>query len=269
MKKDKTKPSQERALRSRAETKLKKQKKEDRPAADKDPRRLLHELQVHQVELEMQNEELRRAQQELEASHSKYVDLYDFAPVGYFTLDSRGTILEVNLTGAALLGIERSRLIKKAFSECVAESDRDKFYTHLKEVIFDVNRERCEVQLLKNDGTQFYVQLEGRAKTGNVKISSGCQMIVIDITKRIVTEQEKEKLHVELRQAMDQVKKLSGMLPICSSCKNIRDDHGYWKQIESYITEHSEALFSHSICPECAQKLYPEYYKDDKKRDRQ
>ena len=76
---------------------------------------------------------------------------------------------------------------------------------------------------------------------------------------------EREKLIVELKKALSEVKVLSGMLPICTSCKKIRDDKGYWNQIESYISEHSDALFSHSICPDCAEKLYP-YYKPKKDR---
>src|SRR5208282_1032811 len=72
--------------------------------------------------------------------------------------------------------------------------------------------------------------------------------------------EEREKLILELQDALAKVKTLSGMLPICASCKKIRDDKGYWKQIEAYISEHSEALFTHGICPECGKKLYPEYY---------
>lgn len=72
--------------------------------------------------------------------------------------------------------------------------------------------------------------------------------------------EKREKLIGELQQALDQVKTLSGLLPMCSSCKKIRDDKGYWNQVEVYICEHSEAMVSHGICPECAQKLYPTFY---------
>ena len=78
-----------------------------------------------------------------------------------------------------------------------------------------------------------------------------------DITQRKLVEEERKDLIKELENALDQVKQLSGMLPICSSCKKIRDDEGYWNQIESYISDRSEAKFSHGICPECAKKLYP------------
>ena len=80
----------------------------------------------------------------------------------------------------------------------------------------------------------------------------------INIRERRLAEERSEKLINELQKALTQVKTLSGLLPICANCKKIRDDKGYWKQIESYIRDHSEADFSHSICPECAKKLYPD-----------
>ena len=75
-------------------------------------------------------------------------------------------------------------------------------------------------------------------------------------------DEEKSKIIKELQKALDKVKTLSGMLPICASCKKIRDDKGYWNKIEAYIEKHSEAEFSHGICPECAKELYPEYFSD-------
>lgn len=86
-----------------------------------------------------------------------------------------------------------------------------------------------------------------------------------DITERKHVEKDREMLIIELQEALKKVKKLRGFLPICASCKKIRDDQGYWEQIEKYITEHSEAEFSHGICPECAQKLYPEFFKKTNK----
>ena len=81
----------------------------------------------------------------------------------------------------------------------------------------------------------------------------------LDITERRQLEREREQLVQELQEALGNVRKLSGLLPICASCKKIRDDKGYWKQIEVYIREHSEADFSHSICPECRVRLYGEF----------
>ncbi len=84
--------------------------------------------------------------------------------------------------------------------------------------------------------------------------------VVKDITDRKLAEEERDKLIVELQEALAKVRHLSGLLPICASCKKIRNDEGFWEQVETYISEHSEALFSHAICPECGKKLYPEYY---------
>ena len=78
--------------------------------------------------------------------------------------------------------------------------------------------------------------------------------------KILQADEEKSKIIIELREALDRVKTLSGLLPICASCKKVRDDQGYWNQIEAYIEAYSEAQFSHGICPECARKLYPEFY---------
>jgi GAF domain-containing protein len=87
--------------------------------------------------------------------------------------------------------------------------------------------------------------------------------LLLENDERRRAEAEKANLVIELREALAEVKKLSGMLPICASCKRIRDDKGYWQQIEGYIQEHSEAEFSHSICPECTRKLYPEICEDE------
>src|ERR1051325_6161601 len=108
-------------LRRRAEARLKKQRVDSPlPASDVDPKRLLHELQVHQVELEMQNAGLREARDQVEEALQKYTDLYDFAPVGYFSIDDEGLILDLNLAGAGLLGVERSRLIKRRLQSFTA-----------------------------------------------------------------------------------------------------------------------------------------------------
>ena len=116
MQEDKPKPDGLDELRSRAEEPLKKKKAEDaRDMTGTDAFAWWHELQLHQTELEMQNEELKRARQELEESRNKYLELYEFSPIGYFTLDKQGTILEVNLPGAVLPSVERGSLIRRRF----------------------------------------------------------------------------------------------------------------------------------------------------------
>jgi len=114
----------------------------------------------------------------------------------------------------------------------------------------------------RKDGTTFPVETSIRVI--EVEGKKFYQSIVRDITERKRAEQEREKLIQELQEALTKVKKLSGLLPICASCKKIRDDKGYWNQIEGYIRDHSEAEFSHGICPDCARKLYPELYEGEK-----
>ncbi len=96
---------------------------------------LLHDLQVHQIELEMQNETLRQSQIELEESRDRYVDFYDFAPVGYVTLNHDGIINEINLTGAALLGVERNNLLRHGFTHFIVPEDRNRWNHHFLNVL--------------------------------------------------------------------------------------------------------------------------------------
>jgi PAS domain S-box-containing protein len=121
---------------------------------------LLHELQVHQIELEMQNDELRQAQVALEASRARYTDLYDFAPVGYLTLDETGLILEANLTAARQLAIPRSRLLKRPFPLLAAGKDREKLRGHLRQVFQSQERQSTEVRLAPKDRPAFFVQVD-------------------------------------------------------------------------------------------------------------
>ena len=124
-------------------------------------RRAQEELENQQVELEMQNEELIRVQEELEISRNTYSELYDFAPVGYFTFDAAGLIQKVNLTGAQLLGIERQLLVNKPFTGFIADADgRDVFSKHLETVLQRQGMQRCEIRLAGKKGTAIYGQLQ-------------------------------------------------------------------------------------------------------------
>ncbi len=126
---------------------------------DRDPQRLIHDLHVHQVELEMQNRELREAQGRLEESRSAYADLYDFAPVGYCTLNSEGRIGEINLTGAAFLGAPREELIGKAFSSAVRLENSKSFSAHMKRCMEEKKRVTTEVTLSLGKRGKRVVQL--------------------------------------------------------------------------------------------------------------
>ena len=164
-----------------------------------DIRNLIHELQVHQIELEMQNEELRRAQAELEESRHRYYDLYDLAPVGYFGLDRKGLFSEVNLTGADLLGAERRYLIGKQFGRFVAPDYQDTFYFHSKQIFEEGHRKHtCELKLVKRDGTSFYGQLESMAVEDGDGNYNRFRTTVTDITERKIAEEALQEAHDNL-----------------------------------------------------------------------
>jgi DNA repair exonuclease SbcCD ATPase subunit len=108
-----------------------------------------------------------------------------------------------------------------------------------------------------------YKQMEQKVKERTAELSQANLKLIQEINERKQSEAERENLIKKLQEALSEVKTLSGLFPICASCKKIRDDNGYWNQIESYIRKHSDAEFSHSICPECAKKLYPKLDEND------
>ncbi|KIL99593.1 Phytochrome two-component sensor histidine kinase Cyanobacterial phytochrome B [Paramagnetospirillum magnetotacticum MS-1] len=124
------------------------------------PEHLLHELRVHQVELEMQNEELRRAQQALEESRDRYVDLFEFAPIGYLILSDTGIINGINLTGASMLGVDRAKVVSRRFASFVAAADRDRWLRHLVHANHHPGRQECELMLVHGDGIEFAAHLD-------------------------------------------------------------------------------------------------------------
>ena len=145
---------------------------------------LIHELQVHQIELEMQNEELRRTQQELEASRDNYAELYDVAPVGYFVLDQKGVILEANLTVCGLLGRARAFLMGKPFASFVNEEDGNTLYLHFRQVLETQSKQTCDIRLAKNDGSQIPLRLDSLVLGSQDGSPTVFRTTVSDITRR-------------------------------------------------------------------------------------
>ena len=147
-------------LRQQAEERVKKQSPDPNAIGSEETGRLLHELQVHQIELEMQNEELRRAQEEVEVSRTKYFDLYDLAPVGYLTLNEKGLILEANLIVSQMLGVDRGALVKQPISRFILPEDQDIYYRHLKQLFETGKQQACELRILRAKADPFWVRIE-------------------------------------------------------------------------------------------------------------
>lgn len=382
-------------LKSMAETRDRQRPEAPGLPGSGDMDRLISDIQTYQIELEIQNEELRRSQLELEKSQDRFSRLFDMAPIGYVILDRNGFVRDANQRILDLLGQTRDDLLRRPFSRFVSLEDQkiflarfQAFYKNPKEKILEIrlkgrknndffsriegrfvelsdpssNRmtrqlllnvtditesKRAELILrkseaehrhflhslndavicsnmqgeivffnacaeavfncrakdvlgtgvsrfcpddrmdeqrelidhvLKNgfvapvrteryrsDGTRLPVEMSLHLSVDEQGRPKGFNAVIRDIRDRIKVEKEKERLIHQLKSALNEVKTLSGLLPICAHCKKIRNDNGYWQQLESYLHEHSGAQFSHSICRDCAKKYYPDLdiYEDE------
>jgi PAS domain S-box-containing protein len=164
---------------------------------------LVHELQVHQIELKMQNDELRRIQGELEKTRDKYSHLYDFAPVSYFTVSEKGIIEEANLTGAAMIGIERSALIGKPFTSLVRRDDQDSFYKLRQRLLETETSQSCELWLVKRDGHAFQACLECMVIKNKGEKSRQIRAVITDITERKQAQESMQEAHNGLERMVE------------------------------------------------------------------
>jgi len=153
-------------------------------ATEVDALALVHELRVHQIELEMQNEELRRAQTEITVLEARYRELYDFAPIGYLTLDASCRILEANLAGATLLGVGRRELINRSFLSFLSPSSQAAYRSFSQRLQEAGVRQACEFSLLQSDGALHYLQAEAIAEVGSQETDRHIRMALLDITGR-------------------------------------------------------------------------------------
>ena len=184
-------------LRKRAEQILAEQSAILDEAPAREFSQVLHELHVHQIELEMQNDELRRAQLELEASHRNYLELYDFAPVGYFTLDKTGLMVEANLTCATLLGVARIQLIKQPFSQFVHADDQDAYYFFKKQLFESVLAQSCELRLNIWMDPPLHVKLDGVTRMNSEREITHARVAMSDVSIQKQAEKQIFALAVE------------------------------------------------------------------------
>ncbi len=191
------------SLRTRAEKFLAKSAPDSKEPPLTELQNLVHELQVHQVELDMQNEDLRRSQQESAEARTKYADLYDSAPIGYFTFDPQGIILEVNLTGARLLGVERDALRHTRFIAHVAPAGREVFHAHLGQAFATQAPQTCILQLATRADAVLYVAIQSLAVAGAQPDLSQCRSVVSDITAYRMANETLKASEVSYRAIFD------------------------------------------------------------------
>jgi PAS domain-containing protein len=196
---------------------------------------------------------LRRSEEALRKSEARNQALLDAIPDLMFRIGKDGTYLDFKgakaypkpLLIVGILGKKVREVLPERLAKKTEASIQRAFETRMPQIF--------EYSLVVNR--------KPRHHEARIVVSWEDEVLVIvrDITVRKNAEEEKERLIKELQEALGQVRELSGLLPICASCKSIRDDKGYWTRLEAYLSEHSKAEFSHGICPDCARKLYPEY----------
>ncbi len=254
------------------------------------------ELEQRCKVLEQKIAERRQAEEALVELEKRYRDLFDSINDLIMIHDLKGNLLNVNPAVSKLSGYTFEELIGRSISDFIFPEFKSLFHDeYLKEIKKQGHAEGVVIFQAK-DGTKHYVEynnvlvtpdrrkpyisglgrditdrvhaeralqksydeLDLRVKERTADLARANDQLKLQVEERKIVETEKEKLIVELKKALGEVKKLGGLLPICASCKKIRDDQGYWTQLEHYIQKHSEAEFSHGVCPECAKMLYPE-----------
>lgn len=230
------------------------------------PEKLLHELQVHRVELELQNDELRHHQSELERSRARYADLYDHAPVGYFTLDKQGRILEVNSTGAFMLGVERDSLLRRSFRELVDQQSQAAFLAHLEKAFKRKSSQSWDLKILKADGAPIYARLESTPVTADPDHGPCCRSVLIDTTARKQAEDALHKWHedleVKVRQRTNELATANRSLEIQIRHRQQADEalKKTLDELESRVQQRTAELLqaNQALATEIAQRLEAE-----------
>ena len=214
------------------------------------------ELEQKVKELEKEAAKRRRAEVSLRESEVRLKTVLDTIQAGIVVIDPETHIIVgVNAAAGKMVSAPREQILGSMCHKYICPAEKG----------------QCPVTDLGQDfdtGEGVLLTASGKRvpilKTVGSVILAGREHLLesfLDIGERKRAEEERERLIGKLQEALAKVKTLSGLLPICASCKRIRNDQGYWQQIEAYIRDHSEAEFSHSVCPECSEKLYPELFR--------
>jgi PAS domain S-box-containing protein len=205
----------------------------------------------------MAKEEVNTELENLRNSEKHYRILMDESMDPTFSFYADGTYRYVNNAFAKGVGKTLGEIIGHKIWDVFEKDEADKRFAIVKKVFTEGKTEELEVRVPLPSGDTYYL-----TTVKPILNDVGAVETVIctskNITKRKLAEVASKKEHGKLLKALKEIKTLSGFLPICVSCKKIRDDKGYWNQIEAYIQQHSDAQFSHAICPACAKKLYPD-----------
>jgi PAS domain S-box-containing protein len=214
------------------------------------------ELESTNRQMEKEIKDRKLLEQELKEREEKYSNLFHFSNDGIFLHDLEGNILDINQKALDQFEYTKSEMLSFKIPDFhppeALEKSKWAFETIIREGFISF-----ETDFKKKTGEVFTAEVSSSLfEIGDKKVIQG---IVRDITERKLGEKEREKLITELQEALKEIKTLRGILPLCSFCKKIRDDKGYWESVDVYIDKHSQADISHSICPDCAKEHYPDY----------
>ena len=171
-------------------------------------------------------------------------------------LDNENRLADLNATAQMMLELPAKNTIGQYATHVFAH--KPKFLDALN----TTNGVRQEIDCGETKGSWRFYEMWLEKLYDSKGYFGGKLVILHDVTNRKAMEESQTLLIKELKEALTQIKTLEGLIPICANCKKVRDDQGYWQEVEGYVMEHSHAEFSHSICPTCAQKLYPDYYEE-------
>ena len=207
--------------------------------------------------------ERKRAEEALKRSESRFREMAELLPTVIAETDLDLRITYVNEVGLRTFGYSAAD-IESGLSamDLLPADEREKVAGRTKALLGGGKPEPVEYRMLNKDGSELVAIVNSAPVLDHGQVI-GIRTTVQDITKRKRAEQDRERLIHELQEALDRVKTLKGLIPICANCKKIRDDEGFWHQVEAYVRDHSEAEFSHGICPECKKELYPEIFNNE------
>jgi len=197
-----------------------------------------------------------RDERDLTNTLAFYRMIFRESPIGMSIYDASGQCIEANEAIGRLVGANREQALMQNYYHIESWKKSGLFDTALRTIKENIEKHQ-EESVTSTFGR--YITIDYHFIPLTVADQEYLLLVASDVTERKRAEQEQEKLVKELQKALSDVKTLKGIIPICASCKKIRDDKGYWEQIETYINKYSEADFSHGICPECKKKLYQDF----------